>query len=332
MNRIVLIGNGFDLAHGLPTSYNQFLNSYWKEWYEQLYTCKDWQLSDGLFRFCIKHDNQSDKGANIGHLISQFVWTWIHNRTLEQIVSNETISVESFNDITELCDAFNDYHEKTNSPHRIEGETTSYLFGAIINQLQAKWVDIENEYYGQLKKACDDGPVDELEMLNADLNGVKDKLISYLQEIQANKITDDIKNENIKKLLFEPLNHRDISIVGQEKFMQFVERRLNDSLDETTIKSLFRKYGYSPDFLMADIKYYLNDIGYNLLANATDIFGSKSQKHSQAVINNNTNKQVPDYFLLPDDILLLNFNYTKTANRLSIQNGYMMYHRSGNAA
>ena len=29
MNRIVLIGNGFDLAHGLKTSYADFINWYW---------------------------------------------------------------------------------------------------------------------------------------------------------------------------------------------------------------------------------------------------------------------------------------------------------------
>ncbi|WP_221412373.1 AbiH family protein, partial [Dysgonomonas sp. 520] len=29
MNRIVLIGNGFDLAHGLPTSYRNFIENYW---------------------------------------------------------------------------------------------------------------------------------------------------------------------------------------------------------------------------------------------------------------------------------------------------------------
>lgn len=29
MNRIVLIGNGFDLAHGLPTRYEDFINWYW---------------------------------------------------------------------------------------------------------------------------------------------------------------------------------------------------------------------------------------------------------------------------------------------------------------
>lgn len=30
MNRIILIGNGFDLAHGMKTSYNDFLKDFWK--------------------------------------------------------------------------------------------------------------------------------------------------------------------------------------------------------------------------------------------------------------------------------------------------------------
>jgi len=31
MNRIILIGNGFDLAHGMKTSYGDFINDYWGE-------------------------------------------------------------------------------------------------------------------------------------------------------------------------------------------------------------------------------------------------------------------------------------------------------------
>ncbi len=31
MNRIVFIGNGFDLAHGLPTRYEDFINWYWEK-------------------------------------------------------------------------------------------------------------------------------------------------------------------------------------------------------------------------------------------------------------------------------------------------------------
>jgi hypothetical protein len=31
MNRLVIIGNGFDLAHGLPTSDKDFIDDYWKK-------------------------------------------------------------------------------------------------------------------------------------------------------------------------------------------------------------------------------------------------------------------------------------------------------------
>jgi hypothetical protein len=31
MNQILLIGNGFDLAHGLKTSYNNFIDDFWEQ-------------------------------------------------------------------------------------------------------------------------------------------------------------------------------------------------------------------------------------------------------------------------------------------------------------
>lgn len=31
MNRLVIIGNGFDMAHGLKTSYMDFINWYWNQ-------------------------------------------------------------------------------------------------------------------------------------------------------------------------------------------------------------------------------------------------------------------------------------------------------------
>lgn len=31
MNRLVIIGNGFDMAHGLRTSYMDFINWYWDQ-------------------------------------------------------------------------------------------------------------------------------------------------------------------------------------------------------------------------------------------------------------------------------------------------------------
>lgn len=38
MNRIILIGNGLDLAHGLPTGYKDFINWYFNQWLQRLRT------------------------------------------------------------------------------------------------------------------------------------------------------------------------------------------------------------------------------------------------------------------------------------------------------
>ena len=54
MNRIILIGNGFDLAHGLPTRYEDFLNWYWDKWLHDLRNCHYRSLADGLCKFSIR--------------------------------------------------------------------------------------------------------------------------------------------------------------------------------------------------------------------------------------------------------------------------------------
>jgi len=46
MNRIVLIGNGFDLAHGLPTRYEDFIKDYWV----------------GFINHCISQDVVNNRG------------------------------------------------------------------------------------------------------------------------------------------------------------------------------------------------------------------------------------------------------------------------------
>lgn len=45
MNRIIIIGNGFDLAHNLKTGYKDFINDYWDTVEEGIYD-KYWRLLD----------------------------------------------------------------------------------------------------------------------------------------------------------------------------------------------------------------------------------------------------------------------------------------------
>lgn len=44
MNRIIVIGNGFDKAHGLATGYNDFIDSYWNDFGNRIYgEYQSWQ-------------------------------------------------------------------------------------------------------------------------------------------------------------------------------------------------------------------------------------------------------------------------------------------------
>lgn len=57
MNRIILIGNGFDLAHGLPTSYNDFITDYCTKWRKRLRTSVRKREEDGLCKFLLDYDS-----------------------------------------------------------------------------------------------------------------------------------------------------------------------------------------------------------------------------------------------------------------------------------
>ncbi|RMZ61336.1 hypothetical protein D1632_00100 [Chryseobacterium nematophagum] len=41
MHRIILIGNGFDRAHQMKTTYTQFIDSYWEETLKSFWTSKN---------------------------------------------------------------------------------------------------------------------------------------------------------------------------------------------------------------------------------------------------------------------------------------------------
>ena len=55
MNRVVLIGNGFDLAHGLPTKYEDFINWYWEQWGKKLRNSSKMVEQDVFCSFALKN-------------------------------------------------------------------------------------------------------------------------------------------------------------------------------------------------------------------------------------------------------------------------------------
>ena len=298
MNRIVLIGNGFDLAHGLPTGYHHFLNNYWQEWYERLCTCVDCKLSDEFYEFAMKYNDRLAIDLSLKHAIYLLNMHLMQHRSLEQMAANEPLySAKSFNDLIQLCDLVNLYREEQDFPERIHYKSTSQLFTAINNACKAKWVDIENEYYRLLKQVSEPNVFIygvNAEILNTDLSNIKDKLTNYLNEIQADRITVDIYNENIKKIIFEPFNLQDISNGGTELFLDnigFEVSELPGGMCQGEIEDEMKAH---PE--------------YSFMNTEDDAY--------RAMIEDKYIKGQLKGFDLPNKILLLNFNYTNTAEKL----------------
>ncbi len=287
MNRIILIGNGFDLAHGLKTSYADFIEYYWEYWGKRL---QGGYLGDEL----------TDELCSISQKGEQQPWHWLFpKRDFQQGIK---ISPK---DAIEMA---------KNSPDVIAIKKSPF-FEHIDKAVGAKnWVDIENEFYLWLKKifkkdACQyDSPVP----LNEELELIKEKLIKYLKSIEE-QIKPELVNDCIRQIIYEPFNPNDISNSGKENFERFLIKRLEYifTKSEHEIRYFLSRFGWEYLYKHSDIDFY----GKSVVAESKDSEKTKTFdfiKHIQNV--NNQQSIVPDCFLWPDQILFLNFNYTNTAD------------------
>lgn len=176
MNRLVIIGNGFDLAHGLKTSYKDFINWYWEQRFTRLLTEKSNESSDCL---CKLITNQSFENffSNNSNL-----WFKHHNCKRNGL---------------EMYEAMKGRHIFT--------FVQVHFFNNITNCIESKgWVDIENEYY-QLLKIFSNKP-DDYKELNKQLKFLQDKLVEYLKTLPKVEC-----NKEIVELLKAPFEKQDIS-------------------------------------------------------------------------------------------------------------------------
>ena len=72
MNRIILVGNGFDLAHGLKTRYEDFINWYFEQLKKSLANCNYSIYEDGFCKLQVNFEmcGVSHLGKNLYILIN----------------------------------------------------------------------------------------------------------------------------------------------------------------------------------------------------------------------------------------------------------------------
>ena len=272
MNRIVLIGNGFDLAHGLKTSYKDFISWYWTDWGKRLLHGLSKIETDGLCSFKIRDNIEVQSWASVFK-------GWYYRRENPSIPWNPNDVVSKTKADKELCDF-----------------CMSPFLQRICNSIETKnWVDIENEYYDLLANCALGGNAEiTVEELNHQLHTLQDKLIQYLSSVNQ---TDVEINTSIWGKIYSPINPKDISV---EKIFQ-----LNDYIDWC---------------VKQENTYWISKMQrYNETFNSYYVDSYKEHYHE------NYNVEYPRTFMLPDHIMLLCFNYTKTAHLYHNQIFFLNY-------
>lgn len=162
MNKLIIIGNGFDLAHGLPTSYKDFMNWYFEQWRERLKDC------------C----KSTERDELCSLTLDQMSTPWCFDLPLKRKIMD--------------CNAL-DLFQCLDSDH-VKKEISPFL-RKILDSIETKgWVDIENDYYDLLCSYAKERKTEEVKILNRHLSFLKGKLVEYLQGIDNGQMMRAVKN------------------------------------------------------------------------------------------------------------------------------------------
>lgn len=210
MNRLVIIGNGFDIAHGLKTSYLDFINWYWERRLNAMLTEGSAISEDCLCRLEIKNTKDCTSWSNFF-----FFHSFRDLMTREwKYPPTEIISA-----IKENTDDFS--------------ATYSKFFETILQSIETRgWVDIENDYY-QLLKSCSEAPDCSytVKELNGQLAYLQARLVEYLRTIGTNLYKKELHNPMIE--FFDPA---DFSTEGKKKALE------NMGLEYTSLEEIQNNY------------------------------------------------------------------------------------------
>ena len=235
MNRIIIIGNGFDKAHGLATGYRDFIDSYWinvsghifsgyKRWLaEQWGSIIDPSpYEDEFVRFEVFRDKQ--------HKTSEPSYPQSDSTPYDEIRG----LVAMFNDGTNI---------------RYEGSVRLSFRNKFFEHISGRcslnnWVDIENEYYGKLKEllAENDAVIrnEKVRALNRDFNAVKKRLETYLAAVAQETQIEPF--QSIQEAFDSIIDPNEVAYERQKEILASITRQMKRS--EFSVRRLFRLRTY----------------------------------------------------------------------------------------
>lgn len=292
MNRIVLIGNGFDLAHGLPTRYEDFINDYWFGFLNQCIV-QDILYISGVYK------NECISLTTPNRLLSNFLPrdSSIHgySRSNKKPVKYEVLQ--------QIITEFN--RDVRNKEQKIELTINNAFLSHLLDSISSSknWVDIENEYY---KFVCmglnrivtgSYSVYDDIGDLNKDFEYVKNKLNDYLIKVFEKEEVQ--KSDKIWNIIYSQFILKEFTAEGKEYFVESESGKIKREIDNIS------------DPFSDEMSPKTNPLiqGYKETLNYVGIRGLKESLLSDLI----KEEKAKAYFdLKPQNILFLNFNYTDT--------------------
>lgn len=222
MNRLIILGNGFDLAHNIKTSFNQFILDYLCNAVNTFYS--ENRYVDPLLEIRFKYANQSF-GQQKNPANKENVY-----KLLEQLdySSNYHFQIKS--------DLLRSIHKKTS---------------------KLKWVDIEVEFFNILLKAKQQNNPGSVDKINDDLDFLKTKLIEYLKN-QEDSFSNVYDKEDLVECFCQVIYpHEIVTTELQEK--QFPENLYFLNFNYT--KTIEDYYERSKKKIKSEINYIHGNLG-----------------------------------------------------------------------
>jgi len=210
LNRIIILGNGFDLSHNLKTKYSDFI----KDYYSKII---DSSFKDELLEFCIP-----------GYQFNQM-------SSLKEMTSHMSYSLGSFSiRPPEMNLHFN---------QKLGIILHSLFFYEISRKSESKWVDIETDYFNKLLEIIDKKDTHNTHKDVTSLNKEVDAIAKKFEQYLIDKIIPEIEFKHNSKTedLFESKIAR-----NKDQFQNFLKEfpeGYAKVIQEETKGSFYKNHG-----------------------------------------------------------------------------------------
>jgi hypothetical protein len=190
-NLIVIIGNGFDLAHGLETSYNDFANYYLNE--IVLTKILDYKNNEAFFNSRFLHYLNQDDIRTFNDLSTDSIKEDFLNNASYFVQKNKIDKVFSF------LNSNNSF---------IQHIISNRLLGKLYSNTYENWFDIEQAYYNELLNIFHkkENQISLINKLNQDFKEIKDVLKKYLNNEIEPTYNSDVYSSFCKHFFLDVKN------------------------------------------------------------------------------------------------------------------------------